>query len=58
LKHHYQFLGVPPSQRERLPLVFSHEHLLYAAGIGMDCRQFSDENEARIVLSWEESSAD
>lgn len=54
LKHHYQFLGVPPSQREHSPLVFSHEHLLYAAGIGMDCRQFSEANEAKIVLSWED----
>lgn len=58
LKHHYQFLGVPPSQREHLPLVFSDEYLLYAAGIGMDCRQFSNENEERIVLLWEEGGVD
>lgn len=34
LKHHYQALGVPPWERRRLPLVFAHDCLLYAAGIG------------------------
>jgi tRNA(Ile)-lysidine synthase len=52
LKHHYQFLNVPPWQRERLPLVFARDYLLYAAGIGMDCRQFSEQDEIKIALAW------
>jgi tRNA(Ile)-lysidine synthase len=38
LKAHYQSLGVPAWERERLPVVSSGFDLLFAAGIGMDCR--------------------
>jgi tRNA(Ile)-lysidine synthase len=51
LKAHYQSLNVPAWQRERLPLVFAREELLFAAGIGMDCRHFG--NGELIALRWE-----
>lgn len=38
LKHHYQALGVPAWERERLPLVYAGKDLLFAAGVGQDCR--------------------
>jgi len=38
LKHHYQVSGVPAWERERLPLVYAGKDLLFAAGIGQDCR--------------------
>ena len=38
LKVHFQALGVPAWERERLPLVYAGKELLFAAGIGQDCR--------------------
>ncbi len=38
LKDHYQSFGIPAWERARLPLVFAGEFLLFAAGIGQDCR--------------------
>ena len=38
LKDHYQSLGIPAWERARLPLVYAGESLLFAAGIGQDCR--------------------
>jgi tRNA(Ile)-lysidine synthase len=53
LKHHYQALDVPAWERERLPLVFAGESLLFAAGIGMDCRHVVASGEERIVFRWQ-----
>jgi tRNA(Ile)-lysidine synthase len=55
LKAHYQSLNVPAWQRERLPLVFAREDLLFAAGIGMDCRHFGSGE--LVALRWEASPA-
>lgn len=38
LKQHYQAGGVPAWERERLPLVYAGKNLLFAAGVGQDCR--------------------
>ncbi|RZA22676.1 MAG: tRNA(Ile)-lysidine synthetase, partial [Lysobacteraceae bacterium] len=38
LKAHYQALGVPAWERERAPVIWAGSELLFAAGIGMDCR--------------------
>jgi tRNA(Ile)-lysidine synthase len=38
LKDHYQSLGIPAWERTRLPLVYAGESMLFAAGIGQDCR--------------------
>ncbi|MCS0808030.1 tRNA lysidine(34) synthetase TilS [Massilia agilis] len=53
LKAHYQALGVPAWERERLPLVFAGYDLLFAAGIGMDCRHLVSEATQPIALRWE-----
>ncbi|MEX5744486.1 tRNA lysidine(34) synthetase TilS [Massilia sp. X63] len=54
LKQHYQALGVPAWERERAPLVWSDRELLFAAGIGMDCRYLSEGagQGGRIALRW------
>src|SRR5262249_41898793 len=56
LKAHYQSLGVPAWQRERLPIVLSGQDLLFAAGIGMDCRRFVQPPATLVALRWESLS--
>jgi tRNA(Ile)-lysidine synthase len=53
LKQHYQSLGVPAWERERLPLVLADEEVLFAAGIGMDSHCLSAGAGQKIVLRWE-----
>ena len=57
LKAHYQALGVPAWERERLPTVRRDVDLLFAAGIGMDCRHWSASGTELIGLRWEAISA-
>ena len=52
LKAHYQALGVPAWERERLPVVSAAPGLLFAAGIGMDCRHFGAPGSELIALRW------
>ncbi len=53
LKHHYQALNIPAWERLRLPLITAGEHLLYAAGIGMNWRNLPIRHEQGICLRWE-----
>lgn len=53
LKAHYQSLGVPAWERERLPVVCAGTDLLFAAGIGMDCRHFGSGPDKLVALRWE-----
>jgi tRNA(Ile)-lysidine synthase len=52
LKQLFQAQGVPVWERGRLPIVSSGFDLLFAAGLGMDCRHIA-EGEGRIALRWE-----
>jgi tRNA(Ile)-lysidine synthase len=52
LKQLFQAQGVPVWERGRLPIVSSGFELLFAAGLGMDCRHVA-EGEGRIALRWE-----
>ena len=52
LKYHYQAFDVPAWERERLPTVSNASHLLFAAGIGMDCHHLSQAAAPRIRLRW------
>ena len=52
LKAHYQAAGVPAWERARLPVVSAGMDLLFAAGLGMDCRHVGDGPD-RIALRWE-----
>ncbi len=53
LKYHYQACDVPAWERERLPLIFAGKQLLFAAGIGMDCHQLSNEVGLHIQFRWQ-----
>jgi tRNA(Ile)-lysidine synthase len=55
LKQLFQAHDVPVWQRPRLPIVSSGAELLFAAGLGMDCRHVS-EGEGRIALRWESTA--
>jgi tRNA(Ile)-lysidine synthase len=52
LKQHYQSLGIPAWERGRLPLVFAGGDLLFAAGVGADCRHFTADATSKIRLRW------
>jgi tRNA(Ile)-lysidine synthase len=52
LKHLFQASGVPAWERTRLPVVGNGPDLLFAAGLGMDCRHLGDGPD-RIALRWE-----
>lgn len=53
LKAHFQALGVPAWERERLPVVKCGIDLLFAAGIGHDCHHFTFAAPGRVQLRWE-----
>lgn len=52
LKAHSQASNIPAWERARLPIVTAKLDLLYAAGLGMDCRHFGSEGEL-IALRWQ-----
>lgn len=53
LKNLLQEAGIPPWQRQRLPLLFSGERLAFVPGIGTACEYQSDENEIGVVVKLE-----
>ncbi|MFP5390937.1 MAG: tRNA lysidine(34) synthetase TilS [Gammaproteobacteria bacterium] len=57
LKYHYQACDVPAWERARLPIVSSGKTLLFAAGIGMDCRAFGEGAGPFVALRWEPAPA-
>jgi tRNA(Ile)-lysidine synthase len=52
VKYHYQALNIPAWERSRLPVVKNASHLLYAAGIGMDCLHVGG-GAGRVRLRWQ-----
>jgi tRNA(Ile)-lysidine synthase len=54
LKAHYQASSIPAWERSRLPIVSRAGALLYAAGLGMDCRHVGTGGD-RVRLRWESS---
>jgi len=52
LKNLLQEQRVPPWQRGRVPLIFCGEELVWAAGIGVDCRYQAAGNEPAIRPAW------
>nr|WP_229217774.1 tRNA lysidine(34) synthetase TilS [Massilia forsythiae] len=52
LKAHFQAGSVPVWERARLPIVAAGKELLYAAGLGMDCRHLGATGE-RLSLRWQ-----
>jgi len=53
LKALYQAADVPAWERVRLPIVSTGHELLFAAGVGMDCRHFATGPTEPIALRWE-----
>ncbi|WP_342118233.1 tRNA lysidine(34) synthetase TilS [Pseudoduganella sp. OTU4001] len=53
LKQHYQTLGIPAWERERMPMISIPGHTLYAGGIGMDCHKLTQGPDHRLVFRWE-----
>ncbi len=53
LKNLLQETGMPPWQRQRLPLLFSGEKLVFVPGIGAACEYRADEGEIGVVVKFE-----
>jgi tRNA(Ile)-lysidine synthase len=53
LKNLFQEAGVPPWQRERLPLLFSGEDLVWVPGLGIDARFQAPTGESGLVPEWQ-----
>lgn len=53
LKNLLQEAGIPPWQRQRLPLLFSEEKLVFVPGIGAACEFQAGEGEAGVVVKLE-----
>jgi tRNA(Ile)-lysidine synthase len=52
LKNLFQEAGVPPWERERLPLLFSGEHLVWAPGLGIDARFLAPRDSYGLIPEW------
>jgi tRNA(Ile)-lysidine synthase len=52
MKSHYQTLGIPYWQRERLPFVFAGNDLLFASGVGTQGR-FWEVGAGGVALRWQ-----
>ena len=52
LKNLLQEARIPPWERERLPLIFCGEKLVWAPGIGVDCAFQAARGEAALRPAW------
>ncbi|MGQ0750658.1 MAG: tRNA lysidine(34) synthetase TilS [Betaproteobacteria bacterium] len=52
LKNLFQEARMPPWQRDRVPLLYCDGHLVWAAGIGVDCAYRSTGNEPALRPLW------
>lgn len=57
LKNLLQEQGVPPWQRDRLPLLFFDEALVAIPGIGVECVYQAGQEEAGVLLRWSAASS-
>jgi tRNA(Ile)-lysidine synthase len=55
LKNLFQEAGIAPWQRERLPLLYCGEDLVWVPGLGIDARYQAAKNAAGLVPSWSNS---
>jgi len=56
LKNLFQEAGVPPWERERMPLLFCGEELVWAPGLGVDAKFLSAGRAPGILPDWQPSS--
>jgi tRNA(Ile)-lysidine synthase len=52
LKNLFQEAGVPPWQRERLPLLYRGDELVWAPGLGIDARYLSARKGSGFIPEW------
>ncbi len=52
LKNLFQEAGVPPWERERLPLIYSGDALVWVPGLGIDCAYAAGEKRTGWVPEW------
>jgi tRNA(Ile)-lysidine synthase len=52
LKNLFQEAGVPPWERERLPLLFSGEELVWVPGLGIDARFLASPGMPGLIPEW------
>jgi tRNA(Ile)-lysidine synthase len=52
LKNLLQEAGVPPWLRDRLPVMYCGEKIVWAAGIGVDCEFQAGHGESAVVPAW------
>lgn len=58
LKNLFQEAGIPAWQRDRLPLLFDGDTLVWAAGLGIDARYQAKSGEAGWLPQWRGAVAD
>ncbi len=58
LKNLFQEAGVPAWQRERLPLLFDGDELVWAPGLGIDARYRATARRAGWLPSWKSAAGD
>lgn len=56
LKNLFQEAGIPPWRRERLPLVYCGDDLVWVPGLGVDCRYGAAPGAPGIALEWRTAS--
>lgn len=56
LKNLFQEAGVPPSQRDRLPLLFCGDDLVWAPGLGVDARYQASAGARGVIPEWRRAS--
>jgi len=52
LKNLFQEAGIPPWQRDRLPLVYCDDDLVWVPGLGVDCRYRAAAGAPGVTLEW------
>ena len=52
LKNLFQEAGVPPWERERLPLIYSGDELVWVPGLGVDCAYAAGDKRTGWVPEW------
>jgi tRNA(Ile)-lysidine synthase len=58
LKNLFQEAGIPPWQRDRLPLLYCGDELVWVAGLGVDCRYGAAAGAPGIVPEWRAARGD
>jgi len=52
LKNLFQEAGIPPWRRDRLPLVYCGDDLVWVPGLGVDCRYRARAGARGVVPEW------